>query len=95
MPRQNIHELNVLPIALNAAGGKMLQLGKYMSSQARGSLVGRKRSSQVVCPGARHFRGEREIHGVTWNGKNKLQEGSICKVMVATGYVQTQDTPGM
>ena len=49
--------------------------------------MGRKRNSQVMCFSARRFRGESEIHGVTRNGKIKLQEGSICKVIVAKGYV--------
>lgn len=50
-------------------------------------MVGRKRNSQVVCFSARHFRDESEIHGVIWNGKIKLREGSICKVIVAKGFV--------
>lgn len=66
-----------------------------MLNQARDTVVGRKRSSQVVCFSARHFRGKSEIHGVTWNGRIKLQEGSICKVIVAKGYVWIQDTQGM
>lgn len=49
--------------------------------------MGRKRNSQELHFSARRFRGESEICGVKWNGKIKLREGSICKVIVAKGYI--------
>lgn len=93
LPCQNINELHVLPIALSAAGQKKISSSKNICSiKVRERLMGRKRTSQVVSFSARHFRGESEmseIHGVTGNGKIKLQEGRICNVIIAKGCLNS------